>query len=654
MLTLVLSASGSLAHAENDSSELSVVQTTGTAAEAFSPDALIGHHQRIENESFSNTFTLLPDLLQQQSGIDIRSVGGIGQFSSPVIRGSTGQQVLVFWDGLLINSINGGSADLGAVSLAQASSVDIYRGTVPVELASSAVGGAIHIHSADLSSGNGEPTGQVNATLGSYGTQQLSVSQQLHSEHSQWLLSAETLSADNDFTYLESQPVADPQHPAYEKRYNNGSEQYHWLLKGKHQLGKSRLDIALQATNSNRQLSSKINFSGNDAHINSKDRNLQWRWQYPWSGDIKSEIQGSFYRQDQTYDDQNSTIGLGQQLNDYLTHGQQFQFNQYVNYGDFAGVLTARILKERSATEYRLLSDEEAEQQCLAGHGCETDYRRTQQDIGTRLQYQLLQNLISLQVSHIALTDNNPDASDTHRLFSGQTWSAAISHAFGSGLNFYLSSARQLRLPATNELFGDRGSSIGNPDLLPEKSHQYETGVNFQNSHWVISSSLYWRDLQDAIIAESDSRGVLRYSNIGRGTHTGFEQDILWQPIQALTLKAAFTAQSNEITEYRTIPYYEGNQAAGYSRFYTFLSAGWQLRNWLFSLSNETQNGGYYNNSNLLKKDPVNRWSSAITYRQPRWLISLSVNDMTSDRARDFPQYPEPGRMYFLKTHFEW
>lgn len=630
-----------------------MLQTLGDAAEPFSPDALIGHHQRISSESYSNTFTLLPDLLQQQSGIDIRSVGGIGQFSSPVIRGSTGQQVLVFWDGLLINSINGGSADLGAVSMAQAGSIDIYRGTVPVELAASAVGGAIHIHSAELSSDE-DATGQVNATLGSYGTQQLSVSQQFRGERSQWLISAETLSADNDFTYLESQPVADPQHPAYEKRYNNGSEQYHWLLKGKQQLGKSRLDIALQATNGERQLSSKINFSGNDAHINSRDRNLQWRWQYPWSADISSEILGSFYHQDQTYDDQDSTIGLGKQLNDYLTHGQQFQLNQYFNRGNFSGVLTARIQKERSSTDFRLLSDEEAEQQCTAGHGCETDFRRTQQDVGTRLQYQLQQNLISVQASRIALTDENPDASDSHRLFSGQTWSAAISHSFSSGLNLYLSSARQLRLPATSELFGDRGSSIGNPDLLPEKSRQYETGINFQSSHWVISSSLYRRDLQDAIIAESDTRGVIRYSNIGRSTHTGFEQDILWQPINALTLKAAFTAQSNEITEYRTIPYYEGNQAAGYSRFYTFLSAGWQLQNWLLSLSNETQSGGYYNNSNLLKKDPVNRWSSALTYRQQQWFVSLSVNDLTSDRARDFPQFPEPGRMYFLKTHFEW
>src|SRR5690554_7806538 len=62
--------------------------------------------------------------------------------------------------------------------------------------------------------------------------------------------------------------------------------------------------------------------------------------------------------------------------------------------------------------------------------------------------------------------------------------------------------------------------------------------------------------------------------------------------------------------------------------------------------------GGYYTNSNILKKDSENRWDAAFGLFGNNWRASISVTDITNNAARDFPSYPEPGRMYFMRLHY--
>ena len=633
--------------------ELNTVAVYGHSDSGFSPGFLSGHHQRIEREEFTRTFILLPELLEQQSGVDIQSIGGIGQYSSPVIRGSSGQQVLVFWDGLLINSLNGGGADLSSISLSQAEKVDVYRSIAPVELSASAVGGVIHVRSRNFSTNNAMH-GEISAVNGSYDTQQYSLSQSLGTEKSQWFISAELLQSDNDFTYLEQQPVNDPQHPADEKRYNNGSQQYHWLLKGRQQLTDSHLNIAVQSGRATRELTSRINFPENDAQLETDSDNLQLNWEKPWNKVQKTEISGSVYRQDQLFDDRNSHIGLGAQLNRYVTQGQRFQINHYICGEQFNGVITSRLQKEETETDFRLLNSTEKEQQCLNGNGCETAYKRQQADNGGRIQYTLKSLELTAQFSHIQLTDEDLQRRGNNRQDNVNTWSLGMDYRFSSGIVFYTNIAHQVRLPTTNELFGDRGTSMGNPTLLPEQADHYETGAHYQNSALELTTSVYLRNINNAIISESDSRGVIHFDNLGRTRHTGLEQDIRWRPWSSLLLSATIALQSNKIVEHNPTPYYEGNQAAGYSQFSGFFSARWTKNQWDFSISNSRQSDGYYNNSNLLEKDPENSWNAAVGYQSQHWRTSINVTDATSNAARDYPFYPEPGRMFFLRAHYQW
>jgi len=640
--------------AHGESTQLDAVHINARPVEtSFSPHDFIGFHQSIDANQFNQSFKTLSDILEQQSGIEIQSIGGIGQYSSPAIRGSSGQQVLVFWDGLLINSLNGGSADIGNLNLSLANKVDIYRSIAPVELSSSAVGGVIHIQSENLDKKVNDSSGKATITHGSHGIRQYSFMQKAEVASSQWLIATDYLVAENDFSYLEKNPVDNPNQPSYEPRYNNGTHQRHALLKGLQSYQGGRIDIALQSGKNERELSSRINFSSNKSELSTQNTSAQLRWQHHWGQSSRSELLATLNQQSQLYDDRFSSIGLGKQLNEYRTNGQIFQWNQYSTYNNLNTLVTVRSQTEKINTDYKLLNQQELEAQCLAGRGCETVYQRQQHDLAGRIQYQFDENRINLQVSRIFLQDKNLTASDSLNQYQRTTWSIGASHQFESGFNLYLNIANQVRLPSTIELFGDRGMSLGNSKLKPETGNHNEVGLQYQSTYFEVKSSLYLRDVKQAIVAE-ENLGVIRYSNLGASRHIGTEQNINWTPAQEITLTANLTLQSNEIIENQLFSYYEGKQVAGYSQIYAFLSMRWEKRNWDITLSHTLEKEGFYDNANLRTKDNKNQWNASIGASYYKWRLSLDATDITNNSARDYLYYPEPGRMYFLRAHTQW
>jgi iron complex outermembrane receptor protein len=636
-----------------DGVTLDKVEVTGTATENYTPYDFIGSHQSINSEEFNQNFNTLTTILERQSGIEIQSIGGLGQYSSPVIRGSSGQQVLVFWDGMLLNNLSGGSADIGSLNLNIANKIDIYRSIAPAELSASAVGGVIHIQSAEPSDEH-KNNGEATITSGSYGTEQVSILQNFSIGSTNWLAATEYLTADNDFQYLQVGSVINPNEPTLVPRYNNGAEQYSALLKGQHTLSSGRFDIAFQTSKNNRQLSSKINSESNQANIETQNNSVQFRLSHQWSKTNKIEILSGILKQTQLYDDVNSTIGLGSQLNEYETTGNNIQINHYLQWNEISGLLSARYQQENTETDFKLLTESELEVQCAAGRGCEEKYERRQHDFSGRIQYQDSHNQLTIQASQITIEDKNLTFSNSLDEFQGITWSFGVSHFFDTGLSTYINISNQVRTATTNELLGDRGTTIGNPDLSPEIAKHFEIGLSHKNEYLEIRSSLYLRDVTQAIIGEPDSRGILRFDNLGETQHKGMEHTLSWTPLRTLILTTSLTFQSNEIIQDDLYSSYEGKQVPGYSQFSSYSSIQWVENLWDLSISNTVERGGFYISSNLKEKDIKDRWDLSLGAKIKNWRLSLDAYDLTSNAARDFIFYPEPGRSYFLRAKTKW
>lgn len=634
--------------------QLDTIQTTANTLKGLAPYDFIGAHESLNSEQFDQNFNTLSSILEQQSGIEVQSIGGIGQYSSPVIRGSSGQQVLVFWDGMLINNLSGGSADIGNLNIGLAKKIDIYRSIAPAELTASAVGGLIHIQSADLPDTHKLNQGKSTLTYGSHNTKQVSLMQSFNFAQSQWLLATEYLSADNDFEYLQLGSAVNPNTPTLVPRYNNGVHQYHTLLKGLHKLNSGKLDISFQHGQNDRELSSVINSPTNQAKISTSNESFQLRWTEHWNSQYKSELISAISKQTQVYDDQFSSIGLGAQLNEYHTDGLKFNWNNYIDFNNVSALISARLQKESTASKYKLLDEEALKKQCSAGKGCNSEYQRLQADLSSRIKFLYENNQLILQASHIELADKNLVSTSSKNEYRGTTWSVGLEHQFSSSISPYLNIAEQIRLPSTNELFGDRGLTLGNPDLLAEQAQHLEIGLSFNNAFVEFQSSIYLRDIKNAIVAEPGNQGVIRYSNLGKTRHVGVESNLSWFPINQLSIATNLTLQDNKIIEDKRFAYYEGKQVAGYSQIYSFISLQWAQPNWDIKLSNTLELKGYYSNSNLQPKDNKNRWDASLGFNINEWRISLDGKDLTNNAVQDYPFYPEPGRSYFLRAQTKW
>ena len=137
------------------------------------------------------------ELLAELPGVELRSLGGVGSFSTASIRGSGQQEVAVFLDGVDLRSPFSGLALLDELPLAGVERLEIYRGGVPGELGGGAAG-AVNVVTGD--------GGRMRLRLGggSFGTRWAGLSSGGSGPWGlDWFLAAGALRTESDYLYLD-------------------------------------------------------------------------------------------------------------------------------------------------------------------------------------------------------------------------------------------------------------------------------------------------------------------------------------------------------------------------------------------------------------------------------------------------------------------
>jgi outer membrane cobalamin receptor len=91
-----------------------------------------------------NTSADLNQILNKTTGVRIREFGGMGSAFNFTLNGFSGNQVKFFLDGVPMDSY-GGALTLNNIPVTMAERIDVYKGVVPVELGTDALGGAINV-----------------------------------------------------------------------------------------------------------------------------------------------------------------------------------------------------------------------------------------------------------------------------------------------------------------------------------------------------------------------------------------------------------------------------------------------------------------------------------------------------------------------------
>jgi outer membrane cobalamin receptor len=108
----------------------------------------------------------LPKLLSELPGVNVTRYGSDGSLATLSLRGSPANQVMVYADGVPLNSALVGAVDVGLVPLTAAQRIEVYRGSSPLAFGTSAIGGVVSL----TTEVPGTTQASVRSGGGSYGT----------------------------------------------------------------------------------------------------------------------------------------------------------------------------------------------------------------------------------------------------------------------------------------------------------------------------------------------------------------------------------------------------------------------------------------------------------------------------------------------------
>lgn len=154
------------------------------------------------------------------------------------VRGSTWEQVRVLVDGVPLSSANGGGVDLSTIPVGDVERIEVYRGSSPLSLGASALGGIVSITTRTPR----DSAARAQGGLGSFGATQAGVSGSLAGPLGVYV-GAAWESAQNDFPYFSNHGTAfdtrddgvlTRQNAAY--RQPSGTARVVWRLPGHREL----------------------------------------------------------------------------------------------------------------------------------------------------------------------------------------------------------------------------------------------------------------------------------------------------------------------------------------------------------------------------------------------------------------------------------
>ncbi len=166
----------------------------------------------------------LADVIAASVGTHVRSLGGLGSFSSISVRGAASGHTAVLVDGVPLSRVATVTADLGQFELGSFSEIELHRGAVPVELGGAGLGGALSL-STRVGRGLDGSRLWLSAGAGSFGARHL---------RGRWGAGDPTegpaatvalgyAAAGGDFTYFDDGGTnLDPDDDGYQVRANNG------------------------------------------------------------------------------------------------------------------------------------------------------------------------------------------------------------------------------------------------------------------------------------------------------------------------------------------------------------------------------------------------------------------------------------------------
>jgi vitamin B12 transporter len=505
----------------------------------------------LEDQSTPQHADALPDILKESVGAQTRSIGGLGQFTSLSLRGSSAQQVSFHFEGIPLDGSLDGVTNLSDLPTDSLGEIQIYRGYIPTFLGGRAIGGAVNL----VGRLGAKAQNSIKGGWGSFGARQIKG----HFSHP---LNGTTsiagalgyAGANGDFSFYDSKNTPTfTDDDTFTRRRNN---HYNRLVG---YLGFYADQDPWKYSIQHVTYAKKQGIPGNAAAQSSQSQldtlglrllGSATRKRIGPGGYLKFRF-GSHYHRSH-YQDPLMEAGIGH--NDDLTQGGDLFFSPELRFQLYRGAFLNCNLQSR----YEHVSTQ-SDTPTPLGNGQATR-QRLSYGVGLDIKQFLFNNRLivvpglrlDMRHSYFAQPEGEGEVLDlgaNHRTM-GFSPRIALRFQVFPALEVRASIAQYDRPPTLSELFGDRGYQVGNEGLVSEKGLSFDAGLITQfhvGSHEGYWHAAFFGQLSENLIAWIPTAGRIRPDNIQKAKVLGFESSLqahFWR--KRIRLSANYTFMYTE------------------------------------------------------------------------------------------------------------
>lgn len=653
----------------------------------------------VDVDRMKNTTLDIAGILNKVSGVKIRQDGGLGSATSVNLNGFTGKHVKIFLDGVPMDG-SASSFSLGNLPASLASSIEVYKGVVPVNFGSDALGGAINIITNRIRG----TFLDASYTFSSFNTHRTSVNFN-HVSSKDWLFGINAYQNFSDNNYKVKVQNVNLQTMAYsaeERWFRRFHDRYHneavvtqiGIIKQKWAdkitLGLTYSNEYAQIQNANlmkivfgkkfrkaRGITPNIVYVKRNLFVPRLDLMFTAKYDivttnnvdtaarnYNWAGEyISKKTQGEGLATIAEYKGKSATMVANMKYR-WAYHNFITLSNTYSNYVRRttdnvanANMQTASMYMRRKSiknvlgAEYKYVPNEHWNALLMAKYYYTHVYGPVN---------------VSTTVGR-NIYEEQERTSNAIGFGMAGTWH--ISNSWQMKASF----ERTARLPNVRELFGDGDYEQGTANLRPEKSYNLNLNIlfehNFSGIHLLnIEFGVYNRNIRDYIIRTISPRGTAISTNHGKVLGYGIDLTMLYSYRDLLSVNGSFAIQNMRNRERYTaygaqsqtfgdrvpnLPYSFGNADATYTFRHVLgksnsLSITYGLQ-YIHRFYRSWRNEG----AQLFIPTQLSHDASMVySIQWGRFNVALEANNFTNVMLYDNYSLQKPGRHFSVKFRY--
>ena len=643
-------------------------------------------------------------LLKVSTGVVVRQNGGLGSPVTINLNGLSGNAVRVFYDGIPLEVFNGG-LQINTIPVDALDRIDVYKGVMPIDISTDALGGGINIVPAKKEYDN------LNAsyTFGSFNTHRVTLNATKNLSEK---VTVSTLSffnySDNDYTmrniesFTNDLTVEVIDVERFHDRHVSGYAEL--SLKLKNLKWADQLEYApFYAFRDDDIQHGAFIFTTASGEITANFHTFAQRLDYRKKL-LKDKLDLRYYgllsfSRNQVQDSTLSRYNWrGERLTIPNNDGVELFGVPILREGRDLGTAHRAILKHKISGEiditvsnfyqYTRIKGEDPANPGIDLEDGTVDPNTVPSTLRRNIfGAELTAGLLDKKLTPLVFYKNydfNSESIDI--LVRGVTrlpvrevqandhgYGVALKYQINPGIFIRSSFERTVRLPTDNEIFGDFGGILPNYELRPEKSSNINLGVQynkfFKNGReLLVKVDGFIRDQEDLIRPERFGFENIRFVNEAQVDGIGIELSTRFNPLKNLSLSTNFTSQSNEIGSGGNSTGSEGRQVPNIPRLFFNTSARYTFEN-LFNSSNALEVFWTYffidrfsrnevadinraNPENIIPAQHVNNTGFIYRIQEEGLSFSFNLNNVFNAEVFDNFRIPRPGINYQIKINY--